>query len=79
VQADDVLHGAGKKPKGIGVAQIALHGKRQLGDVFERANVLGTRPRSSMRERKSFDLLPGARNHGLQSLQLQLAQLRSGV
>jgi hypothetical protein len=59
VQADNVLHGAGKKSKRVGVAQIALHGEGQLGDVFERANISGVKPALIHARAEELDLLPG--------------------
>ena len=74
MQANDVLHGAGKESERIGVAQIALLGERQLADVFQRSYLLRREPALVHARAEELDLLPRARNHGLQALQLQLAQ-----
>jgi len=64
-----------QRAKRVGVAQIALYGEGQLGDVFKDANILGREARRSARRvRKSSTLPPGQRKHGPQAPQLQLTE-----
>ncbi len=77
VDLPELAHRHGEHAKGVVVAQILLVGERQLGDVLQRLNVVGRHACFGVVFLVERHLLHAIGDCFLESLQLQLLQLRT--
>ena len=78
VQAHDFAHVHGKETVRIGVAQVLLHGERNLYDVLQSLDVFGLDSLFDHAFVEQRDLLVGELHGCAQTLQLQFAQFFFG-